>query len=240
MFENNKDTNLENKLGNLSVKDNLNSKYSVISIPSIVSSSSGTHSEPTEIDLKITIDKEALLMEKEKEDLHKEIPETVYKSNINKFNFLQTQLSGDALDPDCKLDNLDVVVAEQKKEDCPDSMAQNVDKGDIKSNTPTDLLKEESNVTDDIRIAQCHSIPQNTESNQSIPSDIIKDEQDVVISVPPRRKKLLVSPEKITETVKAPNVGNNIKNEEKYPDYLNPFSDDEEDVSVLPKNNYSL
>lgn len=228
MFENNveKDTSIENKLSNLSLKDTIHSSRKEKNAPG-VSSTSEAHTEIfSETDSKLT-EKEALDEDEDKSQPN--IPEKVYKTNINKFNFLQTQLSGQVTSPDNGLDDADVVIA-KKCEDCDDIIDEKCNAKDEDSST--NVLKEENNVTDDIRIAKRNSITlgpdfQPIETNENnIP------EQEVKMVVPPRKKKLINSPENALESiVKQPEA--NIVNPEKYPDYLNPFSDDEEEVRLL-------
>lgn len=233
MFENSveKDTTFENKFGNLSLKDNIQIQSKEKSAPT-VSSTSGTHDESfCETDSNLT-EKEAL--DKDEEKSQANIPDKVYKSNINKFNFLQTQLLGDVTDPDNGLDDADVVIA-RIKEDCNDIINENCNSKDEDSST--NVLKEESNVTDDIRIAKRSSI---TLSADFLPVETIErdiPEQEVKMVVPPRKKKHINSPEKPLESVEKQSVTNKV-NADQYPDYLNPFSDDEEVRSIIISNFY--
>lgn len=227
MFENNleKDTTIENKFGNLSLKDNINISNKEKSTPS-VSSTSGTNNETfCETDSKLT-EKEAL--DKDEEKSQTNIPDKVYKSNISKFNFLQTQLSGDVIVPDNGLDDADVVIAKNK--DCDDINNEECNSKDEDSST--NVLKEESNVTDDIRIAKRSSI---TLSPEFLPVETNEgniSEQEVKMVVPPRKKKHINSPEKTLQSITKQSVTNTV-NTEQYPDYLNPFSDDEEEVRSI-------
>lgn len=227
MFENNleKDTTIENKFGNLSLKDNIHVSSKEKSTPS-VSSPSGTQNETFgETDIKLT-EKEALDEDEEKSQTN--IPDKVYKSNINKFNFLQTQLLGDVTVPDNGLDDADVVIA-KKKEDCDDIIIEKCSSKDEDSST--NVLKE-SNVTDDIRIAKRNSITLSTDLLPVETDEHDIPEQEVKMVVPPRKKKHINSPDKTLESIAKQSVTNKV-NTEQYPDYLNPFSDDEEVRSTI-------
>lgn len=223
IFENNveKDTIIENKFGNLYLKDNIHISIKEKSTPS-VSSTDGTHNDTyCETDSKLT-QKEAL--DKDEEKSQANIPDKVYKSNLNKFNFLQTQLSGDVTVPDNDLDDTDVVIA-KKKEDCNDIINEKPNSKDEDSST--NVLKEESNVTDDIRIAKRNSITLGADALPEETNECNTPEEEVKIVVPPRKKKHIKSSEKTLESVANKAVTNKV-NAEEYPDYLNPFSDEEE------------
>ncbi|XP_026329379.1 MICAL-like protein 1 isoform X2 [Hyposmocoma kahamanoa] len=225
IFENNveKDTAIENKFGNISLKDNIQYSNKERSTPS-VSSTSGTRNESfCETDSKLT-EKEAL--DKDEEKSQANIPDKVYKSNVNKFNFLQTQLLGDVTDPGNRLDDADVVTA-KKIEDCDDINNENCNSKDEDSST--NVLKEESNVTDDIRIAKRNSITLSADFLPVETNEHNTAEQEVKMVVPPRKKKHINSPEKTFESVA------NKVNADQYPDYLNPFSDDEEEEKQVEK-----
>ncbi|XP_049867633.1 MICAL-like protein 1 isoform X1 [Pectinophora gossypiella] len=232
MFENNveKDTSIDNKLGSLSLKDT-SSKHKEISTSSNFSSTSGAQGDPfeniiTETDSKSPYEKE--ILNNDSENILKKSPEKVYKSNINKFNFLQTQLSGDVIELDSNMDDSDVVTPENKTEDCcidKDEETSDINKSDIDNDIKNNVLKEEKNITDDIRLAKTHNV-----SDADCPSLEESDinQADVIITVPPRRKKLLNSPEKRSEN----NVKKDIEQKKEdvvYPDHLNPFSDDEDE-----------
>lgn len=163
-------------------------------------------------------------MDKDEEKSQANIPDKVYKSNINKFNFLQTQLLGDVTDPGNGLDDADVVTA-KKREDCDDINNENCNSNDKDSST--NVLKEESNVTDDIRIAKRNSITLSADFLPVETNEHNTAEQEVKMVVPPRKKKHINSPEKTLESVV------NKVNADQYPDYLNPFSDDEEVRSII-------
>lgn len=226
MFENNveKDTTIENKFGNLTLKDNTYISSKEKSTPSI-SGTSGTHNETfSETDSKLT-EKEALDKDEEKSQII--IPDKVYKSNINKFNFLQTQLLGDVTVSDNGLDDPDVIIA-KKREDCDDIIHEKSNsKGEDSS---TNVLKD-SNVTDDIRIAKRNSITLSPDLLPVETNELNVAEQEVKMVVPPRKKKHINSPEKTLESV--PKQSANKINDDEYPDYLNPFSDDEEVRSII-------
>lgn len=228
MFENNveKDTNIENKLSSLSLKDTIHNSIKEKSTPSVSSTSDALTETFCETDTKLT-EKEALDEDEDKSQPN--IPEKVYKSNINKFNFLQTQLSGDVTGPDNGLDDADVVIA-KKKEICDDIIDDKCNTKDEDSST--NVLKDENNVTDDIRIAKRNSITLSADFQPVETNENIIPEQEVKMVVPPRKKKLINSPEKTLKSVVIQSETNKI-NAEKYPDYLNPFSDEEDEVRSI-------
>ncbi|KAI5637955.1 calponin-like domain-containing protein [Phthorimaea operculella] len=228
MFENKveKDNSIDNKLANLSLKDtstNKNNEISTFSVSSTTNTQSGTSDCETDSKNVLNKDDKKINSEKIKE---METPEKVYKTNINKLNFLHTQLSGSNKDLDCDLDDKDVVISKNKPKDCcgdNDESCNNADMGAI--DISNSVLKEDSNVTDDIRLAKSHSI-----SDKGSP---LKEEPDndlvASVTVPPRRKKLLSTPEKRSETDDNVVKEKVEKKIEDYPDDLNPFSDDEDE-----------
>lgn len=233
MFENNidKDNCIENKIGNLSLKDNFN-QYKckdIVSSSDIGSTTSAVKKEDTIIestDGLINVNDERLL-EKENKVLKQATPEIVYKSNIEKFNFLQTQLSGDSnFHNDSKEMNISDLSARE------DNLTEQKQKND------TNYLNEiQNNITDDSRLAQSNFKLEDSITNldESVPNEKDRDldklpqhEENIKINVPPRRKKMstdkkAVIPSKIKLT----------KEDKEYPDHLNPFSDDEEEVYIL-------
>ncbi|XP_063821827.1 MICAL-like protein 1 isoform X3 [Ostrinia nubilalis] len=228
MFEKNSEKDVvTDKIANISLKDNTISKPRELSAPTIVSlakESSGEGHSQTEADSKQTQENIAIV-----EHRHSlpDLPTKVYKSNVNKFNFLQTQLADDKLDDKTTPENLDTPKQDQNIE----SISSNIVKNEIsekETNSNLSINKEESNITDDIRLGIGHnsSNPDNTrlENNEVVKNEL---EQEVSISVPPRRKKQLSSPDRVVPKIvekedKKPDV-------KMYPDHLNPFSDDEED-----------
>ncbi|XP_026758052.1 MICAL-like protein 1 isoform X1 [Galleria mellonella] len=236
MFEKNaeKETNMEENLSNLSIKDNVNINVKELSTSSINTSSVTDNYDLkpvyTNTELDSTIEKKQL--SPKTEELLDIKPEKVYRSDINKFNFLQTQLSSVTLDnnKDKDLHNVELEETRQNKEDCSSNITkkdENVQKE--MSDKPNDLLKEESNITDDIRIAKSHNTPSYV-LDEHIPlptSELTEKNEDVAISVPPRRKKQQHTPEKTKSTendvIKKPNQ------DKTYPKHLNPFSDDEDE-----------
>lgn len=213
----------------------------------------------------------------------KNTPEKVYKSNVDKFNFLQTQLSGDSI--------LDIDKTTQEKEEndkkhksteyldnqYEDSIQINDNNTDsFKDHIVEEkiTLKEEINITDDIRISKIPTnftditpaiitAPLDNGISKEIPvianlsiadnelhldeavstnklekDDISVAKQDnvventngaevVSISVPPRRKKQHAAEKSASAVVKKepPKMA-----PKEYPDNLNPFSDDDDEV----------
>ncbi|KAM3963121.1 MICAL-like protein [Aphomia sociella] len=242
MFEKNSEketTYIEDKITNLSLKDNVNSNIKELSTSSI-KSTTGTHEDNVKsvypnIDLESTVDSKHLNQETE-ELLHKNKPEKVYKTNINKFNFLQTQLSSDMLDDiDKALDIVELEETRHNKEDCSSDVTENVISNVNQINDePNCIHKEESNVTDDIRIANSHSTSSNTEHSPTIISDVVKTDDEITISVPPRRKKQQHTPEKLKAACEIDNTGTPSQAKD-YPKHLNPFSDDEDECEIPSK-----
>lgn len=274
MFEkNDKETSTNNKGLNLSMTDSTtNNIYKELSV---------TRESQNERDKKETSDDINMSLEINNL-MPKNIPEKVYKSNLDKFNFLQTQLSGDSiletdktaaqeLEENDKTQNEDFI---KNKYESPKKV-RDENKDAFKTDVIEDLAaKEETNITDDIRIAKnpltvnspivdktlddikIIDIP--TIANLSISEteapvdDVVlakkpattnlvvaekdisiedtKKTEEVTITVPPRRKKPLGTGKSTTTVVK--------KKESKmvpkeYPDHLNPFSDDEEEVRLF-------
>lgn len=220
MFEKNieKESNIEHKITSLSLKDtsfNDHEDVNNISKPQI-------ESESRHI---LTSDNATV----ETKDLFiKNIPDKVYKSNINKMNFLQTQLCEDT---DIKLKKIEHVdVTETKNKDCINSN-DNVKTNEENIDTINNVLVENSNVTDDNRLANNTStIIETPPSIELSTESIIKtpNEPEISICVPPRRKK-----QNAIEKEKAKQASTEIIEKEPelktvaYPDHLNPFSDDE-------------
>ncbi|XP_075969648.1 MICAL-like protein isoform X2 [Anticarsia gemmatalis] len=221
MFEKNieKDTNNDHRNSNPSLKDYSHNKHEELH------SNNRSQSETDSKQVLISVDTK---MENE-EVFSKNIPDKVYKSNIEKFNFLQTQLCEETNNDKC-LENVEVT--ETKDKDC----VNNIDNNDIKAEEQIDMSNsvhtETSNVTDDSRIA--NNTSSTVEHPPSLePSVELPNNQEISICVPPRRKKqnaiekALASAKKKEEETKADLV--------EYPDHLNPFSDDEEE-DVKPQS----
>lgn len=154
---------------------------------------------------------------------NKNVVENLYKSNLEKYNFLQTQLASDTIEIN-KTESMEPIeLTKHKVKDC---MNENDEKTLKEIKEVTDMIEtiEDHNITDDIRIGK---IPSNNLIKVSKDVDI---EQETKISVPPRRKKLNATEKKPVEakSVVPPII---------YPDHLNPFSDDEEEVIMTSLRN---
>lgn len=224
MFEKNieKDSSIEDKLGDNSLKENFSNKYK--ELLNLNETDKSNNKEKQNIDengLKMELD------EKEDnnlktDDVYQNLPEKVYKSNKDKFNFLQTQLSDDTIDSDNTINSLKETDARHIK----DTDTENTSL--IYENNEKSLsIENDNNVTDDSRIAQDNSISTNLDISSLDISEPNKIESEITISVPPRRKK-------------QNNIEKKLKNELKtsisvkqYPDHLNPFSEDEDEVCVI-------
>ncbi|RVE43377.1 hypothetical protein evm_011962 [Chilo suppressalis] len=275
MFEKNSDKDQEvvtDKISNLSLKDNLDSNNINISAPSIASATETTDVEPnintyTENEAYEgvhTVDNEEKNINMKYENVlmlkHEESPPKIYKSNINKFMFLQTQLSSDTLCDSTLIDgeilpepamtrnnehvpkfnsnienetiNVSPTINNPKENNVSYEQNKNEDqsiKEEISLKKGNDIeaqsiLKENSNATDESRLAKELNILSNESKDALEVNEANKNEieQEVNISVPPRRKKQqlnkLISPEVRDENKK-----------KDYPGHLNPFSDDEEE-----------
>lgn len=227
MFENNtdKDKNIEGKLSSLSLKDNINNMYKDINTANSTTSTSAQIKLDeiivTEHDSKSVTEVDNLNKDSDS-SLYKDIPEPVYKSNLNKFNFLQTQLSGDTLNLESTLDDLDVVSKHDKEHSNVDEITN-----DNKDNSKG-VLRDESNITDDIRIAKTH-IPSKVDNSSSLDTESCQNEAEISISVPPRKKKLQSLDKLSTNTNK---LEVSVKSDKEYPDDLNPFLDDDGEVNI--------
>lgn len=242
MFEKNTNTDkdINSKVANIYLKDNLNNRYKDLS--------SGMHSETNSIEVPDNVLNNSMknesslhkdtdsIKEHDKMNesslvneslLHKNIPEKIYKSNIEKFNFLQTQLSGDLIDTNKTEEVVPIEETEHKEKDCIYEMKNNDKKQDKQEETKEcsiDEIKEDCNITDDIRIAKIPIIvPINVD--RVPPEELSIIEQDIKISVPPRRKKQIASEKTSAAIAKAAS-----KSPTQYPYHLNPFSEDEEEV----------
>ncbi|XP_068629341.1 MICAL-like protein 1 isoform X2 [Battus philenor] len=221
MFETNKerDLSLGHKLANINLKDPFYDKSNIdksINFENIKKEQSLLPEiDNTEITDKYPLDNDLLSLN---ENYCKKVPENLYKSNIDKFNFLQTQLTESNLEIDSTIEpikNNDKI----KEADAIQSI--------IKSRKET---KEESNITDDNRLAKSNlnmiSVASSYALKENNSNDVKKS-----ITVPPRRRKHHTTPEKSIKEIK-----NEIPNKSKdmeYPDHLNPFSDDDDDKEEI-------
>lgn len=164
----------------------------------------------------------------ETEYIPKTTPEKIYKSNIDKFNFLQTQLLGEALKIDTPSNDLINKPKEENEEDLIQNNSMKNHEIEIIPMREESLpclpkqSNEENNITDDIRLSINNN--SNTNLNESIKPEH-ETEEEIKISVPPRRRRhnvTKVKSDEIQETPKKIDV-------KEYPDYLNPFSDDDDD-----------
>ncbi|XP_041977327.1 MICAL-like protein 1 isoform X2 [Aricia agestis] len=150
--------------------------------------------------------------------------EKVYKTNKDKFIFLQTQLSDDI--PDLKLADTSI---EKSVTHINDMILDNLDKShqiyqkmndDENSEIISKDVKLDSNITDDSRLAQNNiTITKELDTKENI-----SNEEEIKICVPPRRKKLNSSNKVVEKTQTKLNIEN-----VEYPDHLNPFSEDEDE-----------
>lgn len=235
MFEKNTNTSIDinSKVANIYLKDNSNIRHKDLSSNSGMQSESDSKDVPqidnVEMESSLQKDTETNDIKDETNEnihnessMHKYIPETLYKSNLEKFNFLQTQLLPDSLD--IKTEKIEHVEETENKDVVNDDIKQETQK--VIENCCDDDVKEDCNITDDIRISKIPTV---------IPSDIDKEppkemgiiEQVSTICVPPRRKKQNASEKKTATSAKEVK-----KSPKEYPVHLNPFSDDEEEVRV--------
>ncbi|XP_047988259.1 MICAL-like protein 1 [Leguminivora glycinivorella] len=218
-----KEVSLEDKLVNMSLSDNLDSKLKD-STPSVLNTNK-LQSQAAE-NMETVVDNSGA---KEDSELFKQSPEKVYKSNINKFNFLQTQLAEDTNgDGDNQYTVGDTEIQHEKFNNSKDDNEISDSGFKEKFDSTESVRKDESNMTDDIRLAKNHfNSPPETDCSPTETNETSMIEPQISISVPPRKKKNLTPSGKSTEVKK--------ENSEKklatklYPDHLNPFSDDEEE-----------
>lgn len=235
MFERNieKDTSVQDKIGSISLKDNCNDKCndkqvykSNDVIQPVRINGQDFKTENKEFVIKPIEDKNLQL---ESENIYKNKPEITYRSTKDKFDFLQTQLSDDTLDADVTLNS-------QKDGDSvhiKDDYVTN-DLLTSEQNSISEHLIDGSNVTDDTRLAQSSCIPTNIDTPE--PPEVQTIEQEIIISVPPRRKKHLT--DKKVDSYQKEDAKDSlpkesippVKSDKEYPDHLNPFSDDEDEV----------
>ncbi|KAJ8725691.1 hypothetical protein PYW08_003874 [Mythimna loreyi] len=221
MFEKNidKDTNIEYKISNISLKDNSISKTEEFS--STNRSQCETDSKPilVSVDTKMEIENV----------LSKNIPEKVYKSNIEKFNFLQTQLADESVNVEKSVENINII--ETRNKDCVNTIeGNNMTNAEQPKDTRSSIHAEINNVTDDSRIANSSSTAIENTPPLEQPLEVLHD-QEISISVPPRRKKQNALEKALASAILQKEKESKLEIKE-YPDHLNPFSDDEDEVIV--------
>lgn len=225
MFEKNveRESNIDNKLVSLSLKDNINSKCTDLNTIN-TSEINDLSNKSNNIDMLSTLNEKNSDVNKE-DSIHLNMSDKIYKSNINKINFLQTQLSGDILEADKTVINVVVDEKKHNMEDCSSDKDEKVNE-ETQDDKQNNVLTEENNITDDSRIAKSHSVSSNLDHNSLESTEPIKHVEEISISVPPRRKKQQHNSEKNVEKAEVPK-----KPESKeYPKHLNPFSEDEDEV----------
>ncbi|XP_026744763.1 MICAL-like protein 1 isoform X1 [Trichoplusia ni] len=216
MFEKNIDKDsVDYKISNISLKDNSISK------PEDFSSSSRSQNEVDSKPLSESIEPEI----KNENIFEKHIPDKVYKSNIDKFNFLQTQLADETINVDKSLKQEVVTNTSNKEKDCINTIVHNMPEVELEGDNNTVLVhKVMSNATDDSRIANStSSLSEPAPSEQEVQAD-----PEITISVPPRRKKQNALEKALASAMKKEKE--NALNPKEYPIHLNPFSDDEEEA----------
>lgn len=216
MFEKNidKDSNIEYKISNISLKDN-----------SKCEEFSSTSRPQCETDSKQILLSANAKMEIENV-LSNNVPEKLYKSNIEKFNFLQTQLADDSIEVEKSLEKTKVI--ETRNKDCVNTNEDiNITDAEQSKDTTSSVHTQTNNVTDDSRVANSSSIAIEYTSPPEQPTEVQHD-QEISISVPPRRKKQNALEKALASAIKKEKESKlDIK---EYPDHLNPFLDDEEEV----------
>lgn len=235
MFEKNieKDTSIQDKIGNISLKDNYNDKCndnqvykSNDVIKPVRINGQDLETKNKEFEIVTPMDDNLQL---ESKNIYETKPEKTYRSSKDKFDFLQTQLSDDTLDADITINSQKDCDSAHIKDDCVTNDLLTSDQKSISDN-----LIDESNITDDIRLAQNSCIPTNIDTPE--PPEVQTSEQEIIISVPPRRKKHLTDKkvdsyqEKAVKDSLRKEAISPIKSDKEYPDHLNPFSDDEDEV----------
>ncbi|XP_014370587.2 MICAL-like protein 1 isoform X2 [Papilio machaon] len=238
MFEKNveKDTSIDHKLANISLKDSTKDKLKVDKSLDIENSSKdqvfSSKVENMELNKSINLNDDVISFN---ESFYKKVPDNIYKSNINKFNFLQTQLSEDNVITETASNSSEHVEDKPKQEDINLTTANRSSIYDGILSNKLEEPKEESNITDDSRLAKSNLNISNSNISAMLESkNSIKDDSEKSISVPPRRKKHNTSIDKATNGVKKEVPNKTIVKNQEYPDYLNPFSDDDEDEKVTP------
>lgn len=226
-----KDINLQDKLATMSITDKLDSKNKE---PSILNNTNRSQTLPKD---EIEMNLDSVDIEESTKLLRQQSPEKLYKTNINKFNFLQTQLMGNTEDIKEICDSANVNTSPKEEDVSFDNEKPAADTVfEEKSDAIGTVHKSDSNITDDIRLASSQT---NTTAQIDYPplstseSSII--EPQIAISVPPRKKKNLAQSGKSESDNKANDKQKvDAKSYQKskvdakfYPDHLNPFSDDE-------------
>lgn len=221
MFEKNIDKDsVDYKISNISLKDNSISK------PEDFSSSSRPQNEVDSKPLTESIETEI----KNENIFEKNIPDKVYKSNIDKFNFLQTQLADESINVDKNIKQEVVTETSNKEKDCVNTIEHYMPKVELEGETNIDSVhKEISNATDDSRIA--NSTSSNSEPAPSEQLQEVQCDPEVTISVPPRRKKQNALEKALASAMKKEQEA--ALNTKEYPIHLNPFSDEEDEVNSL-------
>lgn len=249
MFEKNSDKEKDivtDKISSLSLKDNIDIKNRESSVSSLVSPTKQTYIESdlhsySETDSNEAIKDKTINVESES-SLDKELLPKVYKSNINQFNFLQTQLSDSTLCSSTPMDDekppeTAVMHNIQDKELSLSVLEEpiNVTKDLVEEyhfNITPEKQKDECNVTDESRLAKVHCVTLNEDEDPIVVTEPVKNdsEQEISISVPPRRKKQQAALDKSMSPLKKIEVKRIVK---QYPDHLNPFDDEEDDETQL-------
>lgn len=149
---------------------------------------------------------------------YKDIPENLYKSNINKHNFLQTQLSPENTGINLN-ENTDKESDKKENNDIID-LVETHDNSDI---SQSKIVEDSINVTDDVRLAESSSA-----NTAKCDSDISLNEPVRVLEDTDKKDSIVIPPR-----LKKGNKGKNTKNiqNKNYPISLNPFSEDESEVN---------
>ncbi|GBP56430.1 MICAL-like protein 1 [Eumeta japonica] len=167
------------------------------------------------------------------------ISETLYKTDINKFNFLQTQLSSDIIEEDVATSPPLMPNSIPPKNESPVTP-------DNISNSTSREHNENVNMTDEHRLASNNDMNNkfNIEATDTKNATIINNYEDstneckteVKEVIPPRRKKQIIV-DKATDTIQnKQKIDADIK---AYPDHLNPFSDEEDEIIQVTKKRMS-
>ncbi|CAG4989502.1 unnamed protein product [Parnassius apollo] len=235
VFEKNieKDTSIDNKIASISLKDSSYVKFKEVNKSLNIETSSKEQTSFSKDETMSNMAKSSLKDDvyTTNENFYKKVPENLYKSNINKFNFLQTQLSGDNLESSIASNNTDYTDTKLKYDEINIPKKSSTEDYDDKCRNINKKIIEESNITDDNRIAKSNLNLSSSVTSVSGNNSSNKDNPENSISVPPRRKKNHVIAEKNTNGIKKEESTKPYKDHE-YPDYLNPFSDDDEEEKV--------
>ncbi|XP_013146150.1 PREDICTED: EH domain-binding protein 1 isoform X2 [Papilio polytes] len=238
MFEKNveKDTSIDHKLANISLKDSTNDKPKVDNSLDVENSSKeqsfSSKVDNMEINKSNNLNDDVISLN---ESFYKKVPDNLYKSNVNKFNFLQTQLAEDNFKTDTASNSSEILENKPKHDEIKFTIDDKSSIYDDKISRKLEEPKEESNITDDNRLAKSNlNISSSNTSTTLETNNSSKDDSQKSISVPPRRKKHNTSTDKCTNGIKKEVPNKTIVKNQEYPDYLNPFSDDD-DEKVIPK-----